>query len=274
MSDKQTINQTAEVVMDEPISLEDIKPSLGQQQTRALAQVGPRDSSGAALLLLAMEQNRDLATIERMIAIRDQEEAKIAKKEFDFHFAIMQGDFKPVKRNKTARDDTKGRDLYDYAPIESLVATNGAAIARNGFSYSFREESISEEKKRRFFLIITGWGHTKETFVDLPEDSGKAPLMNGAQQARSLAKYGQRYAMEAGFGMVMEDEDDDAQSLTFDLGVQYSEEIKLLRESKTIPELNANYRIVYADKPDEAKKMFLMVRRDCESNIRKQESAT
>lgn len=226
-------------------------------------------SGGAMLAQLVQNGVTDLALLEKFMDLRDREEAKEAKLAFDQHFAIMQGEFKPVKRINTARDETKGRNLYDYAALEDLVVTNGEAISRNGFSYSFREEALPDLKKRRFFLVVTGWGHTKETFVDLVEDSAKAPLMNGAQSTRSLSKYGQRYAMEAGFGMVTIGDDDDSRGMTFDMGVDYAEEIKLMREATTIPELYANYKTVTQNKDDAAKKMFFDLRFKLENEIRK-----
>jgi hypothetical protein len=237
-------------------------PSVATQ-----ALTSPQSMMGMILQDATISAEVKLALVKEFRKMMIAEETRLAKKDFDVHFALMQGDFKPIPRSKTARDYTKGKDLYDYAPIETMVQTNGRAIADHGFSYSFREEYIEERKVIRFYIDITGWGHTRTTFVDLPDGAASAPLMNGAQEAASLQSYGHRYSMTAGFGFVMADVDDDARSLTFELGVQYSQEIMLMREATTIDELRAAYKTAWTNKPEDVKKMLYKIRCNREKEI-------
>jgi hypothetical protein len=257
-----------------PDLFSDLGRGLDPERNRAIAEQAEREvavrsmpimpmpdrTSGATMLATLVERGADLPTLEKFMDLRDREEARQAKLDFDRNFALMQGDFKPVPRIKTARDNDKGRDLYDYAPIEAMVQTNGRAIADHGFSYSFREEYLDARKVMRYYIDITGWGHTRTTYVDLPEGSASAPLMNGAQKAASLQSYGHRYAMTAGFGMVMEDQDDDARSLTFEVGVRLSNEISLIREAKNQEELKMAYMTAVKDKSDEDRKVIVTVK--------------
>jgi hypothetical protein len=191
---------------------------------------------------------RDVESIKQLMDLRDREEKYQAEKIFDREFANMQAEFRAIPRSKTARDNEKNRDLYDYAPIEEYIKTNGAVIAAHGFSFYFSEELLPDGKVKRFNLHVKGWGFTRTTFVDLPMDGSKAPLMNAAQASRSLQSYGQRYALVAGFGFVAEDEDNDGASIgTFEEGVELGLEIQAIKNS-TRQNLKENYAEVIQGK--------------------------
>ena len=208
-----------------------------------------RDNSPSSMLAYMVQQGADLDKIERMIALVHAEEDRSAKQTFDAKFAQMQAAFKPVPRDSKADFETKTgqKASYDYATIEGMVKTNGRAIADHGFSYHFTEELQEGGKVRRFYLHVDGWGHTRATFVELPEGGAGAPLMNAAQVSRSLQSYGQRYAMFAGFGFVTEGDDDDAKSLSPYEAITLAEEISLISGS-TKETLRANYATAIQNK--------------------------
>jgi len=207
------------------------------------------DGTALGFLAAMTHSGRDIESIKQLMDLRDREEKYQAEKVFDREFANMQAEFKPIPRSKTARDNDKNRDLYDYAPIEEYIKINGAVIAAHGFSYYFSEELLPDGKVKRFYLHVKGWGFTRTTFVDLPVDGSKAPLMNAAQASRSLQSYGQRYALVAGFGFVAEDADDDAGGPlgTFDEGVELGLEIQAIQNS-TRQNLKENYAEAIRDK--------------------------
>ncbi len=214
------------------------------------------DSTPQSMLAFMVQQNVDIERMKAMIDLVHAEEERAAKQTFALKFAQMQAKFEAIPRSARAMD--KEKELYDYAPIEAMVKTNGRIIGDHGFSYSFREELLEDGKTRRFFLDIQGWGHTKTTFVDLPDGGAKAPLMNAAQASRSLQSYGQRYAMFAGFGFVTEGEDDDTAGLTFEFGVTFSNEIDLIRNSDR-DNWKANYAMAIKDKaPEDVEKLAVI----------------
>jgi hypothetical protein len=221
-----------------------LAPAIQQLQQVPMEQRQAPDVSTAQGMLAVIIQDQTmtpgdrLAMAKELIALKNAEEDRAAEKEFNVHFAAMQGDFKPVGRTGEAKDNS-GKKLYDFAPIEAIIKTNGGAISKHGFSHSFREEEIKDRGITRFFITINGWGHSRETFVDLPTGGAKAPLMNGAQASRGLQSYGQRYALIAGYGFVMADDDDDGAG--FEDGIKLGQTLQLIREAKTQGERKALY---------------------------------
>lgn len=184
----------------------------------------PAPSNADALIRLAIDRDADMDKLERLIALRDREEAKEAKRRFDEAFSQMQAEFKAVGRSKQGYD-------YRYAPIEVLQRSYGPTIAAHGFSYRWREETI--EGGKRCTMTVTGHGHSEETSFDVPKIEG-TKQMNPVQVAGAMSTYGRRYTFIAGFGVIIDDEDDDAQELTFGDGVAYSDYVNAIEASTTV----------------------------------------
>ena len=168
----------------------------------------PVMSTTERLLTAAVDKGLQLEALEKLIELKNKEEARQAKAEFALHFAIMQGELKPVKKTHEAKKD--GRTMYTYATIEDILRENGPIIASHGFSYKWREEE--SEAGRRFICVVSGYGHTEETSFDTPKISGTS-MMNPIQVMASMSTYGRRYSLLLAFGILVEDEDDDGQSL-------------------------------------------------------------
>lgn len=154
------------------------------------------------LIALAIDRNVDPDKLGKIIALVTEQEERKARALYDIHYAEMQSEFLPATRSK------KGYD-YWYAPIEELQKQYGPIISRHGFSYRWREEAI--ESGKRVYLKISGWGHSEETFFDVPKIDG-TKQMNPIQVAGAMSTYGRRYTFIAGFGIAIEDEDRDGDS--------------------------------------------------------------
>lgn len=236
----------AAISPDQAIEFDELRKSAEPIEAMPMVrqQQPVRDETTAlGFLASATNSGRSIEEIKELMNLRDREEKYQAEKIFDREFALMQADFRVIPRSKLARDNEKNRDLYNYAPLEEYVKVNGSVIAAHGFSYYFSEELLPDGKVKRFNLHVKGWGFTRTTFVDLPTEGSKAPLMNAAQASASLQSYGQRYAFKAGFGMVSENEDDDSASSTigtFEEGAELGMEIMAIKNS-TRQNLKENY---------------------------------
>ena len=206
---------------------------VSTRQSTEVAQGGQMES----LLQMAISQDIDVEKLDKLIELKNREEERQCKKDFDYHFAEMQRKFKPVKKSKEGYG-------YNYAPLEQLQKEYGDIIAQHGFAYRWREEPLNEGGKR-IVLIISGWGHTDEkTTFDIPAlDATKQ--QNKAQVLGSMTTYGKRYTFMSGFGIIVEDEDDDTASLNFEDGVQYSNEIQQIRSCSTLDELKEVFGLLY-----------------------------
>lgn len=159
------------------------------------------ESETNALLRMAVDKNLDMDKLERLIQLKNEQDARFAKTEYERHFAEMQAEFVPAKRVKQAYESK-------YAPLEELQKTYGPIIAKHGFSYRHRESAI-EDAGKRVVMTISGWGHSEETFFDIPKLVG-TKAMNAVQTVAAMSTYGRRYTFISGFGCIVEDEDTDA----------------------------------------------------------------
>jgi len=182
------------------------------------------------LIELAIQHGADVDKLERLIALKNSEEARRAKLEYDRHFALMQAEFTPVSKGKEAKDGQKL--LYKYAGLDQIQKLYGPIIAAHGFSYRWYEQALEGDSKR-VVLRISGYGHAEENYFDLPK--AKAPLMNDIQAAGSMSTYGRRYTFIAGFGVIIDDDDDGRADINTTL--DSAEELKALRECKTANDL-------------------------------------
>ncbi len=167
--------------------------------------------------------------LEKLIELKNREEEREAKKVFDLHFAEMQAEFQPVKRMKKT-------DKAAYAPIEHLQKQYGHTIAAHGFSYRWSEEN-GEEGRLRVLLHISGWGFEKVNQKELPAYKPEAKIMNPLQAEGTRSTYGRRYTFISGFGLIIEDEDDDGAS--FGDGVKYGAMISQLNAETHTEDLHA-----------------------------------
>lgn len=200
-------------------------------------------------LLATVLQTGNIEALERYIALREREEARQSKLEYDRHFSEMQAEFGSAKRTKEGYG-------YKYAPIEELQKEYGPIIAKHGFSYRWNEEKI--EGGKRCTMTVSGWGHSESNSFDIP--TMEAPVnregkktSNAVQVAGGMSTYGRRYTFIAGFGVIIEDEDPDAEmpedvdTLTMDLR-EYIESGKLKPEA-----VNIITKELVKDSPDREK---------------------
>jgi hypothetical protein len=163
-----------------------------------------------SLLTLAIEKGVDTDTLEKLISLRNAEIARQAKADFDAEFAKMQAEFVPVgKTNKAS--DRDGNKLYSYCPIEVILQMAAPIIARHGFAYSWEEEALPT-KEKRLWCIISGYGHERRGYVDIPFMEPSTRATNAVQMRGSATTYGKRYSFLNATGIIVAGEDNDALS--------------------------------------------------------------
>lgn len=165
------------------------------------------DISTNTLLEIAVNKDIDFQKLEKLIELKNKEEGRLSKQEFDFHFAQMQKDFLPAIKNKTVTNQ-RGELLYSYCPLGNILKVYQPIISKHGFSYRWSEESIKEGREIKMWCIVSGYGHEERTAVDIPIMPGNS-FTNAVQQRGSASTYGKRYSFMDAFGIIIEDEDDE-----------------------------------------------------------------
>lgn len=154
------------------------------------------------LVQMAIDKDLDINKLEKIIELKNQEQARAAQQEFERNFSLMQAEFTPVAKSKAG---SEGK--FKYAPMSELQKAYGPIIAKHGFSYRHREELLPNGGKR-VVMRISGWGYVEEVFFDIPRIDGTR-MMNAVQIAGAMSTYGRRYTFMSGFGVIVEDEDID-----------------------------------------------------------------
>jgi len=192
---------------------------------------GPTNNNDA--LMMEVIKSGQVDALERMIALREREDARQAALEFDRHFSVMQSEFGSASRNKQGYK-------FRYAPIESLQLEFGPTIAKHGFSYSWSETQI--EGGKRVTMTISGYGSSRVNSFDVPALSG-TDRMNEIQVAGAQSTYGRRYSFISGFGIIIADEDTDGDAvLNVDEFAKVAEQIT---ESASLDALAKIWKNIY-----------------------------
>jgi len=157
------------------------------------------------LIELAARPDFNPETLRQLIELKNLEEKRAAKKEFDIHFAEMQAQIPIIRKTK------KNFTNY-YAPLEEIIRICAPIMADHRFSYSFHQESLSENRVR-IFSTISGYGYDKECYVDM-NIIEVSTATNDNQDIMSAKSYGKRYALSDNLGLVFEGTDKDGATET------------------------------------------------------------
>lgn len=215
---------------------------LATKQKKAVAQKNSNKPVGfESLIAMAMKKENGIEIIKELSKLQNEQEDRLCKKEFDFHFAEMQKEFTPIARTK------KGQ-FGLYAPLEKMTEKYGPIITRHGFSYWWEPEKeqviITEKPHKRTYLVIAGYGHERrKSFFDAPEVKTNAATSE-IQTCGIQDTYSHRYTFKAGFGIAEIDEDTDG-NLKYEDGITYANEVNLIRTCKTKKELSDTFTLLY-----------------------------
>lgn len=206
------------------------------------------------LLEIALEKGASIDQLEKLIELKNREEDRQCKKDFDFHFSEMQGDYKPAYKNMDVQNKEKTKTLYKFCPIENILEVYQPIISKHNFTYRWDEETISESVKR-VFCIVSGYGHEVKSYVDIPIMPGTL-FTNSIQQVGVSSSYGRRYSFINAFGVVIKGEDDDTASLTYSDGVEYANDETLIAKCSTLDELKSYWTKRYHDLSTDGKRIL------------------
>ena len=156
----------------------------------------------------AIEQKLPVESLERLFALRERVKAEAAREAYTEDMAKLQGELPIIAKSKTARDESKGKDLYRFAPIDDIVSQTKHIIAKHGFSYAFLTENTADKVKVTC-IVTHKFGHSKESIMETGLAT-KTFIMSGPQQIASTVTFNKRYAFCNAFGITTGDEDTDA----------------------------------------------------------------
>ena len=195
-----------------------------------------------SLLQIAISNDLDIAKLEKLIDLKNKEEERQCKKDFDFHFSEMQKDYKAATKTGEVYDKEGKNLLYKFCSLEDILKVYAPIIANHGFSFRWREEMIHENIKK-ITCIVSGYGHEESSSVEIPIAAGNN-FTNAIQQRGVSTSYGKRYSFINAFGVIIEGEDNDA-ALTFSDGVQYADEVIAIESCENLEQLKSVWKGIW-----------------------------
>ena len=183
------------------------------------------------LLRLAVEKNVSVEALEKLVALQERMQDRLAAQEFADALAAFQEECPPIpKTSKATRTDAPGAQiLYTFADLTTIAETVKPYLHKHGLSYTW--DSTLDGKT----LTVVCWlrhrnGHLISAKFECPaaDHSGKKSEIAAHGSALSYAR---RYSLVQVLGLTATDPDDDAASTEPINEVQAKHLEHLIRES-------------------------------------------
>ncbi|MCP4393182.1 MAG: hypothetical protein GY804_02790 [Alphaproteobacteria bacterium] len=157
------------------------------------------------LLELAIQNKSDISAIERLVDLQTTVEERHARKAFFNALSKFQSEVPPIKKEGEVKYKSTN---YTYAKLEDIVKTIRPHLAANGLS--FRYEQQAQDGVIKVICIITHeLGHQERSEMKSCSDTSGGK--DAIKAIASAVTYLRRYTLTGALGIVMSDEDDDAQ---------------------------------------------------------------
>jgi hypothetical protein len=172
--------------------------------------IDERDTSPNNLVALAIRQGSDVATIEKLLELRERNEKYEAEKAF--HYALTQ--FKSEVPSLIPHDakvdyegNRGGKVNYRFTSLPAIIDHITAALSRYDLSVSWGRPPSAQAGMIRVSCTLTHiLGYSQSVDLEAPSDNsgGKNPI----QAVGSTVKYLQRYTLLMLLGLTTVDTDD------------------------------------------------------------------
>lgn len=164
------------------------------------------------MIVRAIDKGVSVETMERLLAMRRELKAEVAKEAFDKSMAQFQRRCPPIRKSKKVFERGSATKVrYAYAPLEAIVEQTKELIAEHGFSYSI-DAKVEVEAAQHWVTALCkvthAQGHSQVSQFKVPID--KDAYMNESQKHASALTFAKRYAFISAFGIMTADEDDDS----------------------------------------------------------------
>ena len=168
-----------------------------------------QDNEASKMLMAAIQGKLDPALIERLMDLRDRDEASMGKRAYHAAMANFKAD--PPKINKDQTVEYSGTK-YNHASLANVTEKINIELSKHGLSVGWKTEQT--EKIKVTCTITHVLGHSEST--SLSADPDKSGSKNAIQAIGSTISYLERYTILALTGLATHDQDDDGNSAGFE----------------------------------------------------------
>ncbi len=155
----------------------------------------------------ARDPSVDIHKMERLVALVQQQQERVAEKAFNEAMNAAQEEMGPISKD-ASNPQTKSK----YASYSALDAACRPIYAKHGFSLSFDTEGLPADMIRVVCKVAHRDGHAERPHLDLPADGKGAKggdVMTKTHATMSAVSYGRRGLLKMVFNLAEGDHDDD-----------------------------------------------------------------
>ena len=186
------------------------------------------------LLQMAVGNNANMDTIERLVALQEHMMEQQAKVEFASAMSRAQS-----AMGRVSADGTNPQTHSKYATYAAMDRELRPIYSREGFALSFDTGEGTTDTIRIFCHVSHSGGHTRTYQVDMPNDGKGAKggdVMTKTHATGAAMSYGMRYLLKMIFNVAIGEADTDGNQFGVD-ETTFQANIKAIREAATIEQL-------------------------------------
>lgn len=151
-------------------------------------------------------QDNGLERLEKLMDLRDRDEAFKAKKSFDKAMSDFQAECPVINKTTEGSKTREGSLVFKYATLGNIVKQVKDILKKHGLSYDFKTEELEGGKIKAICTAkhFEGGSNSSDFIVPLVPKTG---VMTEAQVKSATATYARRNAFCDVFGILTADED-------------------------------------------------------------------
>ncbi len=175
---------------------------------------------------MATRNDVDVDKLERLLAMKERQDAKDAERIFNIALGKAQGAIRTI-----GKDKTNSQTHSTYATYDKLDQAIRPVYIEHGFSLSFNTEPATRENEVRVVCYVSHEdGHTRTYTLDMPADGKGAKgndVMTKTHAVGSATSYGRRYLLQMIFNIPLGDQDDDGNKASGHVAISFEQETTL-----------------------------------------------
>lgn len=176
---------------------------------RAL-EASPPEAQHDPLLVLALQNQVPVETIERLVALKERQEERSARQRFIEAMARFRSTCPNVAKSSTAKITTRGGSGYEfrYAELDEIADTIRPHAEANGLAYTW---SCRFDAQAQLLTTVCKLQHIggHEESAEFPVPTASSSAMSDQQRFAAAFTFGRRQSLFAVFGLATTDETPD-----------------------------------------------------------------
>lgn len=191
--------------------LSESKPSQVAVRSPESPAADTSEPSIELILMRAVDRDVPLATLEKLVELKERIDKETAKKAFHAALANFQKNLSVIEKKTPGAKTRSGDEAWRYASLADIQPVIQEPLAKAGLSYSWDSEDIERNgkpAKKTICTITHKLGYSKDSTFTSGIDPGTS-VMNELQKEISTTEYGRRQSLKLALGLVIAGEDDD-----------------------------------------------------------------